>query len=55
VARRAADVDVNEIVPGWQLRRGGIRAGAAAQSGPTRPSSNLFQSSESCYTDREYR
>jgi len=29
VARRAADVDVNEIVPGGQLRRGGALAGAA--------------------------
>jgi uncharacterized protein DUF4175 len=30
VARRAADVDVNVIVPGEQLRRSGVRAGAAA-------------------------
>jgi hypothetical protein len=30
MARRAADVDVNEIVPGEQLRRSGVRAGAAA-------------------------
>jgi hypothetical protein len=30
VARRATNVDINEIVPAGQLRRGGIRAGAAA-------------------------
>jgi len=30
VARRAAAVDLNEIVPGKQLRRSGVRAGAAA-------------------------
>jgi hypothetical protein len=30
VARRAVDVDVNEIVPGGQLRRSGVRACAAA-------------------------